>query len=153
MQYLKSTTQKSYKFEGKTIPQAVTKDNAFLALSDTDYNEFIKSPVIKSLINAGAIFVTDQEPSSPTKQVSNLTNENARLVLENTRLNEELKKAKASDNSAEVESLKAALQKQIDDDTSEIKQLAEEKDAEIAALKKQLEEATATKSSKKKDAE
>lgn len=153
MQYLKSTTQKSYKFDGKTIPQAVTKDNAFLSLSDTDYNEFIKSPVIKSLINAGAIFVTDQEPSSPTKQVSNLTNENARLVLENTRLNEELKKAKSSDNSAEVESLKAALQKQIDDDTAEIKQLAEEKDAEIAALKKQLEEATATKSSKKKDAE
>lgn len=153
MQYLKSTTQKSYKFDGKTIPQAITKDNAFLALSDTDYNEFIKSPVIKSLINAGSIFVTDQEPSSPTKQVSNLTNENARLVLENTRLNEELKKAKASDNSAEVESLKAALQKQIDDDTAEIKQLAEEKDAEIAALKKQLEEATATKSSKKKDAE
>lgn len=142
MKYLKSTTQKSYVFGGKKIPQSITPDNEYLALTDDAYTAFTKSPVISGLINAGAIFVTSQEPTSPTKQVSNLTNENARLIMENTRLHEQLKAAKAADNgSAEIESLKAALEKQIADDTEEIKAMAAEKDARIAELEKQLKAA------------
>jgi hypothetical protein len=49
-------------------------------------------------------------------------------------------------NSAEVESLKAALEKQRADDLAEIKQLQADKDTEIAELKRQL--AAAKKGSK-----
>lgn len=150
MRYLKSTTQKSYMLNGKKIPQCVTKDNEWLALNDSAYAEFSKVSVVASLIKSGAIIVTDKEPTTPTKQVSQLTQVNAQQAMEITTLHEEiagLKKQLAdSANSAEVDTLKAALEKQRADDLAEIKQLQADKDAEIAKLKKQL--AAAEKGSK-----
>lgn len=110
MKWLKSTTQKSYIIEGKKIPQCITPNNDYLALSDEGYNNFIKNAVIKSLVNGGAILVTDIEPQSPTQQASTLTKEKAMLIRENTELKEKLKAAE--DNSAakvELETTKAEL--------------------------------------------
>ena len=138
MHYLKSTTQKSYVFDGKRIPPAITKDNEFLAMTDKEYATFEKRPVIGSLIKSGLIFVTTVAPAKPEEQLKSATQENTRLLMENTRLQEELRKARSSSSSTEVEELKAALEKQVADDTAEIKALQEAKDAEIADLKKQL---------------
>ena len=150
MRYLKSTTQKSYMLNGKKIPQCVTKDNEWLTLNDSAYAEFAKVSVVASLIKSGAIIVTDKEPTTPTKQVSQLTQVNAQQAMEITTLHEEIadlkKQLAGSANSAEVDSLKAALEKQRADDLAEIKQLQADKDAEIAKLKKQL--AAAEKGSK-----
>ena len=150
MRYLKSTTQKSYMLNGKKIPQCVTKDNEWLTLNDSAYAEFVKVSVVASLIKSGAIIVTDKEPTTPTKQVSQLTQVNAQQAMEITTLHEEIadlkKQLAGSANSAEVDSLKAALEKQRADDLAEIKQLQADKDAEIAKLKKQL--AAAEKGSK-----
>lgn len=150
MRYLKSTTQKSYMLNGKKIPQCVTKDNEWLTLNDSAYAEFSKVSVVASLIKSGAIIVTDKEPTTPTKQVSQLTQVNAQQAMEITTLHEEItdlkKQLAGSANSAEVDSLKAALEKQRADDLAEIKQLQADKDAEIAKLKKQL--AAAEKGSK-----
>lgn len=143
MKYLKSTTQKSYQFEGKKIPPCVTKDNEWLSMTDQAYRDFAKATVIKALINGGAILVTDQEPTSPTKQVKNLTNLNAQQAVRITQLEEELKQAKAANTgSAEIETLKAALEKQKADDLAEIQALQSEKDAEIEKLKAELKKAT-----------
>lgn len=150
MRYLKSTTQKSYMLNGKKIPQCITKDNEWLTLNDSAYAEFVQVSVVASLIKSGAIIVTDKEPTTPTKQVSQLTQVNAQQAMEITTLHEEIAKLKkqltGSANSAEVDSLKAALEKQRADDLAEIKQLQADKDAEIAKLKKQL--AAAEKGSK-----
>jgi predicted RNase H-like nuclease (RuvC/YqgF family) len=157
MRYLKSTTQKSYMLNGKKIPQCVTKDNEWLTLNDSAYAEFAKVSVVASLIKSGAIIVTDKEPTTPTKQVSQLTQANAKQAMEITTLHEEIAELKkqlaGSANSAEVDSLKVALEKQREEDLAEIKQLQADKDAviadkdtEIAELKKQL--AAAKKGSK-----
>lgn len=140
MRWLKSTTQKSYKFEGKTIPKAVTENNDFLALSDEEFLKWSEQAVIKSLIKNGALFITTKEPSSPTKQLQDITAKNAELILQNTQLKEELKKVQESigDNS-EITSLRAALERQRSEDQAEIMALRDTKDKEIAALKAQLE--------------
>lgn len=140
MKWLKSTTQKSYRFNGKTIPQAVTEDNVFLSLTESEWLEWKKHKVFKSLYENGAIFVTDKEPTSPTKQLSNVTKKNAELVLENTQLKKQLEELQSSSNdNSEVATLQAALEKQKADDLAEIKELQRAKDAEIEALKAQLE--------------
>lgn len=144
MKYLKSTTQKSYIFDNKVIPQCVTKDNLSLALTDEAFIKLQKdNKVIASLIKAGAIIVMDTEPQSPSKANAALTNRVAQLTLEKTKLEEELKQLRGSQGvNTEVEALKAQLAKQVEDDTAEIKQLQADKDAEIANLKAQLEAAT-----------
>jgi predicted RNase H-like nuclease (RuvC/YqgF family) len=135
---------------GKKIPQCVTKDNEWLTLNDAAYADFSKVSVVASLIKSGAIIVTDKEPTSPTKQVSQLTQVNAQQAMEITELHEQIaglkKQLEGAANSAEVESLKAALEKQRADDLAEIKQLQADKDTEIAELKRQL--AAAKKGSK-----
>jgi hypothetical protein len=94
MRYLKSTTQKSYMLNGKKIPQCVTKDNEWLTLNDSAYAEFAKVSVVASLIKSGAIIVTDKEPTTPTKQVSQLTQTNAKQAMEITTLHEEIAELK-----------------------------------------------------------
>ena len=147
MKYLKSTTQKTYTFSGQHIPACVTKDNEVLALNDPAYKEFTKSAVVKALISSGAIIVLDKAPESANQQVKTLTNKTAELSMENTKLHEEIAELKRqltdSGNNAEVASLKAALAKQVEDDTAEIKALQEAKDARIAELEAQLAAATA----------
>lgn len=139
MKWLKSTTMKSYSLAGKVVPQCVTSDNKWLALSDSDYAAFAKNAVIASLINAGAILVTETEPSSPTQQVSKLTNEMAHLIRENTELKEKLKAAEdGSAVQAELDSTKAELEAM----TAKYNALEKEAKETIANLKKQLKEAT-----------
>lgn len=106
MRWLKSTTQKAYQFDGKTIPRCVTKGNEYLALSDHDYNELLKNNVVKSLVNAGAILVTDKEPLTPTTQVSNLTKEKADLIRRNTELQEKLNAMSDSVPKSELDAMK-----------------------------------------------
>jgi hypothetical protein len=75
---------------GKKIPQCVTKDNEWLTLNDAAYADFSKVSVVASLIKSGAIIVTDKEPTSPTKQVSQLTQVNAQQAMEITELHEQI---------------------------------------------------------------
>ena len=153
MKYLKSTTQKTYLFNGKYIPAAVTKENNFLQMTNGEFDAFQQNPVVKSLMNAGAIFVTDVAPTRPEDQLKSATQDNARLILENTRLQDELRKAKEATGSTEVESLKAALAKQIADDTAEITALRDEKDETIRLLEAKLAAATAASKTAAKAAE
>ncbi len=143
MKYLKSTTQKSYLFEGKRIPPAVTKDNEVLTISDKEYTELLKVSVIKSLVNAGSIIVMDKAPTNPTAQLKDAVNRNAEQALKITQLQEEIRelKAKGGSNSTEVEELKAAIEKQKAEDLAEIQALQAEKDAEIEKLKAELKKA------------
>ena len=110
MKWLKSTTQKSYIIEGKKIPQCITPNNEYLALSDEGYRNFMKNAVIKSLVNGGSILVTDIEPQSPSQQASSLSKEKALLIKENTELKEKLKVAEdGSATKVELETTKAEL--------------------------------------------
>lgn len=130
MKWLKSTTQKSYLINGKKIPQCVTPNNDYLALSDSAFVEFKKNKVIASLIEGGSILVTDVEPQSPTQQASSLTKEKALLIRENTELKEKLKKAQ--DNSA--------VQVELDTTKAELEALKEK----YAQLEKEANEKIAT---------
>ena len=130
MKWLKSTTQKSYMLDGKTVPPCVTKDNAWLPLTDKDYGEFIKNRVIASLMEGGAIIVTEKEPLSTTQQISSLTNDKARLIKENTELREQLKAKEDTVSKSEYEALAAkyeALEKEANEELAK-------RDAKIAEL-------------------
>lgn len=143
--WIKSTTQKSYLFSGRKIPQAITKDNEYLHLSDSEFAKLTENPVVGSLIKAGAIFVTEQEPTSPTQQVSAMTNQVAQLTLENTKLQEKVaeleSKAAARDSGTEVA---VAVAKQKAEDEAAIEKIVADKDAEIARLKEQLKKRNKT---------
>lgn len=142
MKWLKSTTQKTYLIDGKKIPACVTPNNDYLALSDDAYTRLKQNKVIASLIEGGAIIVTDVEPMSPTKQASVLTQEKALLIKENTELKEKLKAAE--DNSAmraELDSVTAELkesQKKYKALEKEAKETIANLNSEIAELKAQL---------------
>lgn len=138
MKWLKSTTQKAYQYNGKTIPPCVTKNNAFLGVTNDEFNEMNKSAVIKALIGAGAIMVTDVEPSTPTQQVSSLTKEKADLIRKNTELEEKLK---ALDNAVAKSEF----------DTLQVKYNDLEKEAKdkIAVLTAELNKLKATAATKK----
>lgn len=141
MKYLRSTTGKAYQFNGYAIPNY---KGEMLALTDDKYAKLVTNTVVKSLIGAGAIFVTDKAPVNPSKQAQQLTNQNAALILQNTKLQEEnaklLSQLKAS--GTDEASVKAAIAKQKEEDEAKVTQIVEAKDTEIAKLKAQLEAAT-----------
>lgn len=149
MKYLRSTTGKAYTISGQTVPNY---KGEMLALSDGDYDTLSKNKVVKSLIDAGAIFVTDKAPTDPTKQAQQLTNKNAQLILENTKLQEKLAaaEAKLANAGTDEESVKAAIAKQKEEDEAAIQSIVSEKDAKIAELEAQLAAASKKSSSKKK---
>lgn len=131
MKWLKSTTQKIWTVNGKTIPACVTPDNAYLKLQDEEYSEISRSPVIKSLVKAGGILVLSEEPAELKNSVETLQGNNAALMARITQLEEQLKKTQPVDVEAVKEEAIAELKEEA---IAELKA----KDARIAELEKQL---------------
>lgn len=128
--WLKSTTQKAYTVQGKVIPPCVTSDNKWLKMTESEYSEIKRMPVIASLIKAGGILVTVKEPEELKNSVEGLKGSNAELIAINTQLQEEIKalKSGASDDS-EIK--------------RELADLKKEAKAELQAKQKALDEALA----------
>ena len=145
MKWLKSTTQKEWTIQGKTIPACVTPHNDYLVLNDSDYATISDIPVIKSLIKSNAIIVLDHEPSELKNSVEALQGSNAELTARIKQLEAEL----ATKPDVDVEAIKAqavaekeAALKELDDKASAI---IAEKDARIAELEAQLSKKKAAK--------
>lgn len=128
--WLKSTTQKAYTVQGKVIPPCVTSDNKWLKMTESEYSEIKRMPVIASLIKAGGILVTVKEPEELKNSVEGLKGSNAELIAINTQLQEEIKalKSGASDDS-EIK--------------RELADLKKEAKAELQAKQKALDDALA----------
>lgn len=145
MKYLKSTTQKAYTVKGNTIPKCITVNHDYLILSDSEYSEIEKIPVIKSLIKAGGIFVSDKEPSDVVSQSALLINSNAQLIARATELERklaELERRKDEGEIVNITKIKEEAQAQA------IQELQEKQDA-LDAAQKEIEELKAQLSSKK----
>lgn len=149
MKYLKSTTQKAYTVKGYTIPKCITPKNDYLILNDSEYSEIEKIPVIKSLIKAGGIFISDKEPSDSIKNIENLEVTNAQLIARATELEAKLKELERRREAGEV----VNIAKIKEDAQAEIKAQAiqelQEKQAALDAAQKEIEELKAQLSSKK----
>lgn len=136
MKWLKSTTQKTWTVGGRIIPACVTSHNDYLVLDDSLFTELTRTPVIKSLITAGAILVLSEEPAELKNSVEAFRGDKAALTAEITQLREQLKqKELEATPTVDVEKLREEAQAEIK--AQAIKEL-EEKEAEIAKLKKQL---------------
>ena len=149
MKYLKSTTQKAYTVKGYTIPKCITPKNDYLILNDSEYSEIEKIPVIKSLIKAGGIFISDKEPSDSIKNIENLEATNAQLIARATELEAKLKELERRREAGDV----VNIAKIKEDAQAEIKAQAiqelQEKQAALDAAQKEIEELKAQLSSKK----
>lgn len=144
MKWLKSTTDKSYTAQGKIIPPSNATP---LAVNDALYTQIVSMKVIASLIKTGGIIVLDKynDPQSNSADQHKLQ----QLQLENTQLNDKIRKLEASQPSTEVVE-KAA---KFDELKAEAEQTIASRDAEIESLKAQLAEAQKSKKSAKKDSE
>ena len=143
MKWLKSTTQKEWTIQGKTIPACVTPHNDYLVLSDSDYAIISDIPVIKSLIKSNAIIVLDHEPSELKNSVEALQGSNAELTARIKQLETELAaKPDVEAIKAQAAAEKEAALKELDDKASAI---IAEKDARIAELEAQLSKKKAAK--------
>lgn len=134
MKWLKSTTDKSYTAQGKTIPSATQTP---LAVTEEVYKKITSMAVIQSLISTGGIIVLDKY----TDPTSTSNNKLAVLKEENTRLQAQLKALEASEAKAKkFDELKAEAEQTIAAKDAELAA----KDAEIEALKAQLASTTQT---------
>lgn len=149
MKYLKSTTQKAYTVKGYTIPKCITPKNDYLILNDSEYSEIEKIPVIKSLIKAGGIFISDKEPSDSIKNIENLEATNAQLIARATKLEAKLKELERRREAGEVVNIaKIKEDAQAEIKAQAIQELQEKQDA-LDAAQKEIEELKAQLSSKK----
>lgn len=133
MRWLKSTTQKEWVINGKVIPKCETKDNAYLAVEDSEYNKMLTAPVFSSLVKAGDILVLTQEPAELQNSVASLNTSNSTLKAQNKELKDELaevKKSIASEVEKQVEAFKKeaiaelqAKQDELDKAKAELKAL------------------------------
>ena len=141
MKWLKSTTDKSYTAQGKTIPAS---NSAPLAVSDTVFESITSMKVIASLIKTGGIIVLDKynDPQVNSTEQRKLQ----QLQTENTQLVDKIRELEASQPSAEVVE-KAA---KFDELKAEAEQAIAAKDTEIERLKADLAKA---KKSAKRDSE
>ena len=128
--HAKSTTQKGYTVQGKVIPPCVTSDNKWLKMTESEYSEIKRMPVIASLIKAGGILVTVKEPEELKNSVEGLKGSNAELIAINTQLQEEIKALKSGDGDDSVTK-------------RELADLKKEAKAELQAKQKALDEALA----------
>ena len=143
MKWLKSTTQKEWTIQGKTIPACVTPHNDYLVLNDSDYATISDIPVIKSLIKSNAIIVLDHEPAELKNSVEALQGSNAELTARIKQLETELaSKPDVEAIKAQAAAEKEAALKELDDKASAI---IAEKDARIAELEAQLSKKKAAK--------
>ena len=146
MVWLKSTTQKEWVINGKIIPRCMTKDNQYLNLSDTEYNNLLSIPVFNSLVKASAILVLHQEPAEIRNNIPNLNASNAELVARNTELQTRVAELEKKVGPAvDVEKIKEEAVASLKEEA--VKELQEKQDAldaataEIEKLKKQLAKA------------
>ena len=146
MVWLKSTTQKEWVINGKIIPRCMTKDNQYLNLSDTEYNNLLSIPVFNSLVKASAILVLHQEPAEIRNNIQNLNASNAELVARNTELQTRVAELEKKVSPAvDVEKIKEEAVASLKEEA--VKELQEKQDAldaataEIEKLKKQLAKA------------
>lgn len=146
MVWLKSTTQKEWVINGKIIPRCMTKDNQYLNLSDTEYNNLLSIPVFNSLVKASAILVLHQEPAEIRNNIQNLNASNAELVARNTELQTRIAELeKKAGSTVDVEKIKEEAVASLKEEA--VKELQEKQDAldaataEIEKLKKQLAKA------------
>lgn len=153
MVWLKSTTQKEWVINGKIVPRCVTKDNQYLSLSDTEFNNMLAVPVFNSLVKANAVLVLHQEPAEVRNSIQNLSTSNAELVARNTELvarNTELQARvaeleKKAGNTVDIEKVKEEAVASLKEEA--VKELQEKQDAldvataEIEKLKRQLNKA------------
>lgn len=146
MVWLKSTTQKEWVINGKIIPRCMTKDNQYLNLSDTEYNNLLSIPVFNSLVKASAILVLHQEPAEIRNNIQNLNASNAELVARNTELQTRVAELeKKVGPVVDVEKIKEEAVASLKEEA--VKELQEKQDAldaataEIEKLKKQLAKA------------
>lgn len=146
MVWLKSTTQKEWVINGKIIPRCMTKDNQYLNLSDTEYNNLLSIPVFNSLVKASAILVLHQEPAEIRNNIQNLNASNAELVARNTELQTRVAELEKKVRPAvDVEKIKEEAVASLKEEA--VKELQEKQDAldaataEIEKLKKQLAKA------------
>lgn len=135
MRWLKSTTQKVWTINGKSIPKCVTPHNDYLTVSDTEYNEFLKVPVFASLVKANGILVLTSEPTELKNSVEGLNLTNAQLVAKNTELQARITELEGS--APDVEAIKAEAVAAIKEEA--IKELQEKQD-ELDATKAELKE-------------
>lgn len=147
MKWLKSTTQKTWTVNGKVIPACVTPHNDYLRMDEAEFTAISGTPVIKSLISAGAILVLSEEPAELKNSVSSLQGSNAALTAQITQLQEQLRQkdealASASAATVDVEKIKEEAQAEIK--AQAIAEL-QEKENRIAELEKQLAKATKSK--------
>lgn len=138
MKWLKSTTQKTWTVNGRVIPACVTPHNDYLKMDESEFTALAGTPVIKSLITAGAILVLDSEPAELKNSVEALQGNNAALTAQITQLQEQLRQQSAVD----VEKIKEEAQAEIK--AQAIAEL-QEKEARIAELEKQLAKASKSK--------
>ena len=146
MVWLKSTTQKEWVINGKIIPRCMTKDNQYLNLTDTEYNNLLSIPVFNSLVKASAILVLHQEPAEIRNNIQNLNASNAELVARNTELQTRVAELEKKVGPAvDVEKIKEEAVASLKEEA--VKELQEKQDAldaataEIEKLKKQLAKA------------
>lgn len=140
MKWLRSTTQSTYTFEGKVIPNY---HEAPLQVADSLYGSMVANKVIKSLIDNGGILVMDKysAPSDLSADSAKL----AQLSTENARLADELRALKSASTMSEEDKAKVA---QYDALKAEAQQALSDKDKEIEALKAKLAEAQEKKGKK-----
>ena len=149
MKYLKSTTQKAYTVKGYTIPKCITPKNDYLILNDSEYSEVEKIAVIKALIKAGGIFISDKEPSDSINNIENLLATNAQLIARATELEAKLKELERRREAGEVVNIaKIKEDAQAEIKAQAIQELQEKQDA-LDAAQKEIEELKAQLSSKK----
>lgn len=112
MKYLKSTSTKAYQIDGQVIPPNTGSN--WLQLPNDKAAELEKVPIIKGLIKAGGILITDREPAELSRTPGKLLNANNQLAVENANLKAELEKLKASYAALESEAKEtiASLQSQ-----------------------------------------
>lgn len=126
MKYIKSTSAKAYTISGKTIPPNTSIK--WLVLDNELYTQVTSNPVIKSLIKAEAVIVTDKEPTELASTPDALIGKTQKLTL----LNGELE--------AEIVRLKAQIEAAVPTDVADVKAENEELKSSNEALKVQLAE-------------
>lgn len=134
MKWLKSTTDKAYTIQGKTIPPA---NSAPLAVAETWYESIAKTPVIASLIKTGGIIVLDKY-NAPEAGAANV--KLSQLSEENTKLHARVRELEAEKGDAKKTKELAKKAAQYDELKNEAEQALAAKDAEIERLKAQLAE-------------
>lgn len=142
--WLRSTSNKAYTIEGKTIPPY---SSAPLQVTEAVYESIVSTRVIASLIKNGGIAVLSKYEDSSASASSDIAKLQS-LTTENAKLADRIRELEASQPSEET-AKKAA---QFDALKAEAEQTIASKDAEIETLKAQLAEATTKKSTKKSEA-